>query len=403
MLDLFSTVTGNTTFRVTFLACGLIAMIMFGIVGVGQFNSQKSHGDMNGNRTLGQFWLNGLNGYDTELWIQHRDNEGKKRRRATVVAYPPQAAPLFMLLGSFSFAVAKVIMIALNLFCVGVIAFFSLRLLKQADVKNLEAAWWFIPALLMCNPYTFNVLWQGQTGLVVTAALIGSWYFAYRNQWILGGILIAIASIKPHLSILVILWLLLDRQWRLLAVAAVTVLVFSLVPMVVSGPIDVFLDWLTTVMRYQGHGVNQLGSPQIVTIQNMLYIGGLKGIPNLLPVGVILTGILWWYRSKFFTNDIFGILLGMMLLFGYGHVYDWIVLAPLIAIFWIHLYKSENMTKIMVAIGLMFIIFFPRRLLTYTFPDQIPDLLLLYRTPVLLALVIWLLVMGLLKYKAERT
>ena len=398
MLDLFSTVTSNTTFRATFLACSLIAMIMFGIIGVGQFNATKSHGDMGVMHKGGQIWLNGLSIYDSDAWTIIDPTRKKKSS-----AYPPQAAPLFMLLGSFSFAVAKVIMIALNLFCVGVIAFFSLRLLKQAGVKDLEAAWWFIPAFLMCNPFTFNVLWQGQTTLIVTAALMGGWYFAYRNQWIFGGILIAIASIKPHFSILVILWLLLDRQWRLLAVAAVTVLVFSFVPMMVSGPIDVFLDWLMAVRKYKDYGVNKLGSPQITTIQNMLYIGGLKGIPNLLPVGVILTGILWWYRSKFFTNDIFGILLGMMLLFGYGHVYDWILLAPLIAIFWIHLHKSENMMKIIVAIGLMFIIFFPRRLLTYTFPDQITGLLLLYRTPVLLGLVIWLLVMSLLKYKAERT
>jgi hypothetical protein len=152
------------------------------------------------------------------------------------------------------------------------------------------------------------VLWQGQTGLVVTAALIGGWYFAYRNQWILGGILIAIASIKPHLSILVILWLLLDRQWRLLAVAAVTVLVFSLVPMVVSGPIDVFLDWYATVKRYQ---ITTSGlAAQLSTIQHILEISGIKGMPTLVPLGMIITGILWWYRSKFFLNDIFGMWIG---------------------------------------------------------------------------------------------
>ena len=169
-------------------------MIMFGIIGVGQFNATKSHGDMNQMHRGGQLWLDGVSMYNPEAWMifDHKRFRGKK----VGLNYPPQAASLFMLLGSFSFAVARIIMITLNIFCVGVIAFFSIRLLKQANVKNLEAAWWFIPALLMCNPYTFNVLWQGQTGLIVTAALMGGWYFAYRNQWILGGILIAIASIK---------------------------------------------------------------------------------------------------------------------------------------------------------------------------------------------------------------
>jgi hypothetical protein len=86
-------------------------------------------------------------------------------------------------------------------------------------------------------------------------------------------------------------------------------------------------------------------------------------------------------------------LLGITLLFGHGRVYDWIVLAPLIALFWIHLHKSGNL-KIIIAIILMFIMFFPRRLLSYTFPE-IPELLLHFRVPILLGITIWLLVMSL--------
>ncbi|MBE9562180.1 MAG: DUF2029 domain-containing protein [Proteobacteria bacterium] len=372
---------------------------MFGIIGIGQFNAQITHGDMTSLRIAGQLWSNGLNPYDFESF-----SKVNTVNTNIPFAYPPQSSPLFILLSSFSFVIAKAIMITINLFCVGIISFFSLRLIKQTGIKDLETSWWFIPiALVMCNPYTFNILWQGQMGLIVTAALIGGWYFAYRNQWIIGGILIAIASMKPNLSILIILWLMLDKQWRLLTVAAMTVLVFSIVPMIVSGPIDVFLDWYNAVKEYQASGFNRLGSSQIPTIQNMLYVAGFQNISTLLtsflPLGIILTTILWWYRSKFFNNDIFGILLGAGLLFGFGHVYDWIALAPLIAIFWIHLHKTENVIEIIAAISLIFIIFFPRRVITYAFHGQIPDLLLLYRTPALLVIIIWLVIMSLLKYK----
>jgi hypothetical protein len=378
-------------------------MIMFGIIGVGQTELRQSL-DLSDMFKWGQIWLNGLNAYEPKAReLTTFDPDTHPEKGFLPQSYPPHAASLFTMLASFSFKNAELIMRILNIFCVGMIAFFSILLLKQAKIKELNAAKWFIPAFIMSCPFTSNVIWQGQTGLLVTAALIGSWYFAHCGKWILGGIFIAIASMKPHLSLLVIIWLLLDRQWRLLTVAAITALCLSLIPMLNGGVIAVFWDWYMVVTdSHFTIGANKIGSQQILTIQGVLYVAGIKGIPTLFPLGVILTGVLWWHRSKFLTSDTFGILLGMTILLGYSHIYDWVVLIPLIPIFWIHLHKSIDM-KVIVAIGLMFIIFFPRRWIRYVFSDQLPDLLFFYRVPILLVITIWLLIMSLRHWRENQS
>jgi hypothetical protein len=232
-------ISENFFFRAGFLLCACILLVVKGIIGVGLSQSMASNVDTKYLYVAGLSWLEGLNAYDPEV---------ASRLGADVSLggffYPPQIAPLCLLLAAFPWAKAKVVMTLLNVFSAGVLAFFCVLLVKRPKVKMLKvpgsSPWWFIPAIIISNPITINVIWLGQTTLIAAAALVSGWYYAYRDRWVLSGILIAIASIKPQLSLLVILWLLLERRWQLLAVAAVTTLIFSLVPMAISGPIDVF-------------------------------------------------------------------------------------------------------------------------------------------------------------------
>lgn len=288
-------------------------------------------------------------------------------------------------------------MIAINIACIGMITFFSLGLLKLAKVENLNTARWFIPALIMFSPFVSNVIWQGQTSLIVTAALVGSWYFYRTDRSILAGILLAIAGIKPHLALLIAIWFLLERQWKLLASATVAFLLLSWVPIIRVGPIEMWIDWLSTAMRYQDMGVNRLGSIQIFGIQNLLYKSGVENIPSLFPLGILLAGILWKYRSRFAMHDKFGLLLSITALFGYLHAYDLVFLTPLIAVFWIHLCDKVINSRIIMAFLLMFLMFLPRRLFTYHFPEivSVSSLLLQYRTLLFLGITVWLFIMAL--------
>jgi len=289
-------------------------------------------------------------------------------------------------------------MTLLNVFSAGVLAFFCVRLVKRPKVKMLKvpgsSPWWFIPAIIISNPITINVLWLGQTTLIAVAALVSGWYYAYRDRWVLSGILIAISSIKPQLSLLVILWLLLERRWQLLAVAAATTLIFSLVPMAISGPIDVFFHWFASLGEHKKVFSNVLGSGAVFSIQNLLYAAGIK-VPQLFPLAIVLTGLLWWYRSRLIIDDVVGILVAISLLFGLAHHYDLVALAPLVAAFWRHVHNRPGAA--LVAIALMLAMLFPRAYLM-TFVHN--ELLLQYRVPLLLGATIWLLLMS-FKRRAE--
>jgi hypothetical protein len=387
-MNWINTLINSTLFRVTFLACSFLAMLFIGVIKLHNPVAMEKYGRMDTRifYEWGQAWRQGLNAYDPELHLYSKH----LNKKIGPTAYPPHASLLFMFLASFPINVAMIIMTTLNVFCVGVIAFFSLLLLKQAKVK-LDAAMWFIPALVMGNPFVSGTIFIGQTLLIIGAALISGWYFAYRGRWVLGGILIAIASIKPQLTILVVFWLFLDKQWRLLTVAGITVLVGSIVPMVIVGPIDAFLQWLLSAIRYIEHpGVDHLGSTGVTGFQNVFYLLGVKGIPSFLPIGIVLTAVLWWYRAKFASiNDIFGVLVGITCLFSLAvELYQSVIIIPLIAIFWIHLHQSE-WTKISIAIILMSSLYIPKVLLQHIFD---PSALFMVTYPVLILsiLVIWL-------------
>lgn len=373
--------------RVTCLLGACVVLLVVAIMGFNQ------HFDTKYLYVAGLAWWEGLNAYDPEVASRLGANQS-----AGGFFYPPQIAPLCLMLAAFPWTQAKVVMTLLNVICAGVLAFFCVLLVKQPKLKSLKVPgsglWWFIPAIVLGNPFTFQVIMLGQTTLVVTTALVSGWYYAYRDKWMLSGVLIAISTIKPQLSLLVILWLLLERRWRILAVAAVTTLIFCLVPMVITGPIDVFFHWFASLGEHKNVFANVLGFPAVFSIQNLLYTAGIK-VPPLLPLGIVITGLLWRYRSRLIIDDVIGLLLAIAVLFGLAHHYDLIALAPLMASFWRYLHHRPRATFI--ALTVMFVMCFPRNVLMKFIYSE---LLLQYRVLLVIGVTIWLGVMS-VKRKAE--
>jgi len=328
----------NLLFRIGVLLCACTVMVVVAIIGFNQ------HFDTKYLYVAGLSWWEGLNAYDPDVASQLGANQSLGS-----FFYPPQIAPLCLLLGAFPWTQAKVVMTLLNVFCTGILAFFGVLLVKQPQVKQLRvpgsSPGWFIPAIVIANPFTLNIIVLGQTTLIVAAALVSGWYYAYRGRWVLSGVLIAISTIKPQLSLLVILWLLLERRWRILAVAAVTTLIFCLVPMVITGPIDVFFHWFASLGAHKNIFANVLGFPAVFSIQNLLYTAGIQ-VPQLLPLGIVITVLLWRYRSRLIIDDVIGLLLAISVLFGFAHHYDLIALEPLMAAFWRHLSHRPKVTLV---------------------------------------------------------
>src|SRR5262245_61491577 len=304
-------------------------MVALGILGVGHGGPSSANLDIRWLYLAGMYWHRGISAYaptfsgPVDPWLR----EAVARYD---FAYPPQIAPLCLLLAACSPACARGLMTALNIGSALILAAFSVRLAREPERRDavLRATpAWVVPALVLGNPSTAFVIWAGQTTLIATAALVLGWYYSRRGRCLVGGLLLAVSTIKPQLSVLAILWLALERRWLVLGAAVVGILTLAAVPMIVSGPLNVLSEWAAAARAYVGGPYNVLGSRMVFGWRNVLYLAGVDA-PNLLPVGILLCGVLWHFRSNLADQDVLPILVSLALLFGFTHSYDIAALAP---------------------------------------------------------------------------
>lgn len=88
---LLNTIISHPAFRVTFLVSSFVAVLIFGVVGLGQVGVGESC-DVKAMFKWGQSWLDGENAYE------YQEPNG----RLVGQGYPPQTTLFFILFGFFS-------------------------------------------------------------------------------------------------------------------------------------------------------------------------------------------------------------------------------------------------------------------------------------------------------------
>jgi len=84
-------------------------------------------------------------------------------------------------------------------------------------------------------------------------------------------------------------------------------------------------------------------------------------LPAIKILGVILTALLWVFRNIINREDVLALLMGISFTFvGYTHVYDYVGLFPILTSLW--LYSCNNRKALLSSMGLVFLLFFPRRI-----------------------------------------
>jgi hypothetical protein len=384
--------------RWTIAIASILFIIAFGLIGIGRDGPFGRQYDMRFLYVAGRAWLAGYNAYDPAI-AQQMSYGLPETPRVYDFAYPPQIAPLVMLLGALTWKQARHSLILIHFASCIALAIWCVGLLRQEVthqwVRKHRGMWWYVPALVIGNPFSAEALWMGQTSTIIGAAIVGGWYYYQRQQWLISGFLWAIASIKPHLCILPLLWLLLERQWRIIGVACVGIFALAGVPIAISGIPAIISDWLSAVAVYNAQPFNELGWYGKMHLQNAIYAisdywtgGHGLALPNLLPLAMLAMVGLWWFRDRFLSNDILGIALALTFGLGFGNYYDVVILVVLIPLFWRHL--SDRPTQGLVALCLFLslglAIFLPRLM---SFPQSILVLLQL-RVFLLLGSASWL-------------
>ena len=254
--------------------------------------------------------------------------------------HPPFNALLFLPLSFLSYNKAFVVL--------GVISLILLLLINQLVVKGLELNnEWFL------NYVCFTLCWfpvlycliLGQSSMIIAACLIGGWFCLRLKKEYIAGFLFAIATLMKLFPGLVLLYLLILKQWR----AFFATVSFIVVGLIVTTIIVGFDDMRTYVMiivardidDYQGYVLNHsiggivtrlFGKPMgwFEPLVELPYIASLLII--LLSIGVLVYTILKLREmatKKELTDYAFGLTMVTMLLLSpitWSHIFPVLIL-----------------------------------------------------------------------------
>ena len=311
--------------------CSLVA---FGIIGVGRegifnFDGQVLY-------AAGRAWLQGANPYDYAALSRAVAEIPGMDLSQVRFFYPPQASAICIFLGLFPYTVAREIWLVLNLLAIAAIIILTFLVVREETPKRWIPGGCLLGALIVGSPFTAHVLWMGQTSLVAFAATFAAWRSAGRKSWLAAGICLGIASYKPQICMLVVIWLVLDRNWRVLVTAGIAATLLSVYPIITEGPISALLRWHEGVGAGYALEFNLPGFSHKVGLESLFFAAGLPlSARVLLGTGIIITLVLWGFRSRFQQTDVLSLLMFITFTFsGYLHDYDYVALTPIFISLW---------------------------------------------------------------------
>lgn len=375
------------------LACALAGLVAFGLLGVGR--RDVSNLDVNFFYTAGHAWRQGLNPYDLATYgrvarslpavEEFRDRLGRGAPDVRGFSYPPNTAlPAILLSMVPRWAAAKAVT-SLNLLAMIAIALCTLRLMQRDEVAAQDpSARWVVLALALGNPFALHVLWIGQTTLFAAACLVAAWEYRRRHgARVVTGCLFALAAIKPQVAFLPILWLLLERDWRVLFSMVVASVALMVIPLVQMGPLTLARAWFASLSWYQALGaqtgdMNSPGFQNMFGVRDLLAASGVDS-PTLVPIALGGVGALWFTRRSISDLETLGLLQVMSALFVYAHDYDLAMLVPFYVILWSAAGRRDSWS--LAGAVVLALLFFPQRFLR----DRVPPAALHWRELALIA------------------
>lgn len=170
----------------------------------------------------GQCWWAGQSPYSHETFLQTwTASFGEPPRFRSAFVYPGSLLPLSLLLGALEWDTARFVMRALNFLSLGG-CLWLMRRVARADHDGPVPPWrdvWVAAAAVV--PGVGLTIFQGQLSLVVTFGICAAWVALRERQNVLFVVGVLLASIKPQLAIVALLFLFVwfrDRR-TLLAIA----------------------------------------------------------------------------------------------------------------------------------------------------------------------------------------
>ncbi|MCC6719070.1 MAG: DUF2029 domain-containing protein [Acetobacteraceae bacterium] len=178
--------------------------------------------------------------------------------------------------------------------------------------------------LAILAPSTIVCLGYGQNGLLIAALLAGGLrLLPTRPGW--GGVLLALACVKPQMAVLLPVALLAGRQWRAIAAAVATGLLLVLASAAWIGPLA-WIDWIAALREQGDYAARWIGPHRQPTVAATMTLFGMDRASGLavqaaVTTAVVLGVVAAWRRGPS-AAAAGAVLAGALLATPYGFNYD---------------------------------------------------------------------------------
>jgi hypothetical protein len=222
------------------------------------------HIDTRATYVSGICWLSGRSPYNPDIfkqvWEEKMVNEvwqSKLEKGRVVLPYPPTLGVIAIPLALYSWETATQLFDVLNVFFLWLTALFTALLMRDTQPNWLILSFGIGLSLIFQLPYTTAVFVVGQNSLIATAGCLGAVYFAQHRQFWRAALGILLASIKPHVSICTLVYLLItSRNWRLLGWSSLIVGLTSLVVLTLGRDYNPLPEILDSMGYYRANVAN---------------------------------------------------------------------------------------------------------------------------------------------------
>lgn len=263
---------------------------------------------------------------------------------------------------------------------------------KEHNHHNI-VLWLLLITFLFFAPF-FETIHIGQINIFVLLSISLLAYFSEKNKSIPAGFFLALAIVLKTSPIILILYFLADRKYRLLISCAISLIIFSVIPAVQFSPLILvkFLNILPMISS-EIHPTNYNQSILSLAFRFFQFtgIGGLETalivghkILMMVVLGLILIPTLFRQSTKKSKQWFFGLLITTMVLFSplvwYHHSIYLIFPMALLSLF-------SSGKYINIGIGLLFLMQIERLFENYVFNFPLPVAIAEYT---LLGLGIWI-------------
>ncbi len=327
----------------------LIFLSLFGILGL--FRSGSLGFDFVVFHDAGVLFLEGVNPWSASI------------DTGAPFSYPPHLGSFVALYGLLSFKAGLTIHTLLNLVSIFSIAYLANRwFIGIRSFREMSLVQGVCLAFIIGNPFVAHSVYEGQWSLPAAAALFWSWHFLHNKCWVLSGIFLGLATIKPQVSLLYIVWLLLTLNIRVLFLGGMVALLL-LVPTVIRfGLVDMIEAWFESMRYYATQWANIPGSPHVVGLEGFFVALGGNGFGSALKaLSAAALVALYFFRTNLSSLLIVNLFLVIALTFIYGHDTDFVILSVLWSYFLWLAANRNTYASLGIALGLMFLMFFPQR------------------------------------------